>query len=269
MKAYLEDYILYLRDERKASDRTVASYHHDLEKFTAHLESVGISDLRKVTETMLNTYLLKLERDHMASATIARNLAAIKNFMNYLVSRQLIGENPAGHLQAPRVEHKAPPILSRDDVARLLCQPQAGTDKALRDRAMLELLYATGIRVSELVKLTVDDINEKSGYIRCRRKGTQERIIPIGETTRKAIHDYLSKARPQMVSGSQDTTLFVNCSGLPMSRQGFWKIMKYYASRAGLTSDITPHSLRHSFAVHLMESGLDRKETGDGSPSPF
>lgn len=256
MEQQLDNFIHYLEDVRKSSRNTVLSYKRDLEKFLAFLDSQEISDLESVNETTMNAYILMMEQEQFATSTISRNIAALKSFFDYLERNEKYQGNPAARLKAPKIEKKAPEVLTVAEVTRLLEQPAGRNNKELRDKAMLELMYATGIRVSELVSLTVNDINVQAGYIRCSERG-RERIIPIGSVARISLRQYLKQARPAMLADDSSSILFPNCSGQPMSRQGFWKILKQYAAKAGIDADITPHTLRHSFAAHLLENGAD------------
>lgn len=256
MEQQLGNFIHYLEDVRKSSRNTVLSYKRDLEKFLAFLDTQEISELGSVNETTMNAYILMMEQAQFATSTISRNIAALKSFFDYLERYEQHHGNPAARLKAPKIEKKAPEVLTVAEVTRLLEQPAGRNSKELRDKAMLELMYATGIRVSELVSLTVDDINVQAGYIRCSERG-RERIIPIGSVARISLRQYLKQARPAMLADNSSSILFPNCSGQPMSRQGFWKILKQYAAKAGIDADITPHTLRHSFAAHLLENGAD------------
>ncbi len=256
MEQQLSKFIEYLEQVRKSSRNTILSYKRDLEKFSVYLKKQGITDLDRVNETTLNSYILLMEKENFAASTISRNIAALKAFFEYLIHYEGRISNPAGKLKAPKIEKRAPEVLTVEEVTRLLEQPAGRNNKELRDKAMLELMYATGIRVSELVSLTVDDVNVQAGYIRCAERG-KERIIPIGSVARVSMRQYLKQARSAMLSDSSSHILFTNCSGQPMSRQGFWKILKQYAVKAGIEADITPHTLRHSFAAHLIENGAD------------
>lgn len=256
MEQQLSKFIEYLEQVRKSSRNTILSYKRDLEKFSVYLKKQGITDLDRVNETTLNSYILLMEKEKFAASTISRNIAALKAFFEYLIHYEGKISNPAGKLKAPKIEKRAPEVLTVEEVTRLLEQPAGRNNKELRDKAMLELMYATGIRVSELVSLTVDDVNVQAGYIRCAERG-KERIIPIGSVARVSMRQYLKQARSAMLSDSSSHILFTNCSGQPMSRQGFWKILKQYAVKAGIEADITPHTLRHSFAAHLIENGAD------------
>ena len=256
MEQQLDNFIHYLEAVRKSSRNTILSYTRDLEKFAAFLDAQAVVDLTDVNETTMNAYILMMEQKRFATSTISRNIAALKSFFDYLERYENHQGNPAARLKAPKIEKKAPEVLTVAEVTRLLEQPAGRNNKELRDKAMLELMYATGIRVSELVSLTIDDINVQAGYIRCSERG-RERIIPIGSVARISLRQYLKQARPAMISDDSSAILFPNYSGQPMSRQGFWKILKQYAAKAGIESDITPHTLRHSFAAHLLENGAD------------
>lgn len=256
MKTEVEAFISYLEQEKQASLNTVLSYRRDLVQFGEYLEQQGVSDPAKVTRTGLNSYILYLERQGKASTTISRGVATLKSFFHYEWKEGKIRRDPAELLKTPKVERKPPVILSVDEVNRILQQPSGQTPKEVRDKAMLELLYATGIRVSELIGLEVEDLNLSVGYITCR-DGQKERMIPFGKTASQALKTYMETARPALLKGAASPWLFTNCSGRPMSRQGFWKIVKYYGEKAGLSGEITPHTLRHSFAAHLISGGAD------------
>ena len=224
----------------------------------AFLEELGVSDLSRVTKTALNSYVLSMEKEGKASTTVSRALASMKAFFGYEVKRGLLKRDPAESLHAPKIEKKAPVILTMDEVSRLLAQPDGTSPKEIRDKAMLELLYATGIRVSELIGLKLSDVNLSVGFITCR-DGNKERMVPFGRVAKEALLKYLEAAREEFLKGTPSEVLFTNCSGSPMSRQGFWKLMKYYGEKAGIEEDITPHTLRHSFAAHLLGNGADIK----------
>lgn len=215
-----------------------------------------VTDWESVTSANINSYIQYLERRKYAASSISRSIAAIRAFFQYLVREKMISENPAETIRPPKSEKKIPVILSVDQVTALLSQPDKKTNKGIRDTAMLELLYATGIRVSELINLRVSDVNLKLEYIICRDR-TRERVIPFGHAARKALLRYLNGPRSALIAGTDSGCLFTNCQGKPMSRQGFWKILKNYAQDAGISGEITPHTIRHSFAVHMIENGAD------------
>lgn len=256
MTAEVEQFIAYLHSVKKTTPNTEVSYRRDLLKLVQFLQGEGILSWDKVTLTSLQSYILFLEKEGKAATTISRNVASVKAFFQYAVAAGTCGENPAFALRAPRVERKAPGILSVQEMDRLLRQPDCSKPKELRDKAMMELLYATGIRVSELISLRLKDVNMEMGYIHCAAR-ERDRMVPFGNTAKKVLESYLAKAREHLLKGKQTDLLFTNCSGGQMSRQGFWKLIKLYAERAGIDGDITPHTLRHSFAVHLVAGGAD------------
>lgn len=258
MENEINAFISYLHNVKKMSNNTEMSYRRDLEKVRLFLETRGIMDVRKASAEDLQEYIGSLEEQHFAAATVSRNIASIKAFFHYLESEGILSEDISGVLKAPKIEKKIPEILSMEEVVRLLEQPSGNTPKEIRDKAMLELLYATGIRVSELISLQLTDVNMRTGSIICRDRN-KERIIPFGKAAKKALTKYLNGTREEMLENKKADALFVNCSGQPMSRQGFWKLIKYYAKKADIKADITPHTLRHSFAAHLVENGADLK----------
>lgn len=246
----------YLHNVKKTSRNTELSYQRDLMKMMHFLQKQKVENAKEVTETTLNSYILDLEKNGMSAATVSRNIASMKGFYLYLWKEGSITSDPAENLKAPKVEKKLPEILSVEEMERLLQQPGDRTSKGLRDTAMLELLYATGIRVTELISLKMDDVNWKLDYIVCRDRN-KERIIPFGPKAKNALEQYLAKARGQLIGEKKCDMLFPNCSGEGMSRQGFWKLLKQYVKQAGIEMEITPHTLRHSFAAHLVENGAD------------
>lgn len=256
MELEIDAFIVYLHNIKKTSGNTEMSYRRDLVKVKNYMEEQGISDVKKITSTNLNSYILYLEKNKFSAATISRNIASLKAFYHYMYKEGMVNEDPAEALHAPKIEKKMPEILSTEEVVRLLEQPSGDSSKEIRDKAMLELLYATGIRVTELITLKLKDVNLQMGYLVCK-DGGKERVIPFGNEAKSALVRYLGGTRAAMISDADSEYLFVNCSGQPMSRQGFWKLIKYYAKRAGIVEDITPHTLRHSFAAHLVENGAD------------
>ena len=254
----IETYVVYLRDVKRTSQNTLMSYQRDLNKMCKFFEENGIKKVVQVNEEMLNFYVCYLQDNKLANATISRNIAAIKGWYLYMVKEGMVQEDLAAQLKAPKIEKKTPEILQMDEVVKLLEEPKGKNPKEIRDKAMLELLYATGIRVTELITLTTSQLNMQMNYIICN-DGNKDRIIPFGLKAREALLDYLEYSRNVMINNPKSDILFVNCSGQSMSRQGFWKLIKYYASKAGITADITPHTLRHSFAAHLVENGADLK----------
>ncbi len=258
MRGEVDRFEQYLREVKQASENTVQSYRRDLMQMITYLEEKEIREAAKVTKTSLHGYILHMEEQGKAATTISRMMAAMKAFFNYECMQARIRRNPAESLHAPKVEKKAPVILSVDQVSALLAQPSGQTPKEIRDKAMLALLYATGIRVSELIGIQMEDINMNIGFLVCR-DGERERTIPFGRSAKAALEEYLEHARNELLRGKGSDYFFVNCTGGAMSRQGFWKIIKYYGEKAGIEEDITPHTLRHSFAAHLIARGADMR----------
>lgn len=256
MADYIASYRDYLTNEKHASANTLSSYIRDLTQFKSWLADNDISDMKKAKKDTINEYLLHMTQSGKSPATVTRSTASLKSFYAYLVQTGVIKTDPAKSVAAMKVERKYPEILTNREVELFLEQPKCVDEKGYRDHAMLELLYATGIRVSELIGLDVDDVNLAGGFIRCRSRG-KERIVPLYATAVKALEDYVKDIRPRIIADEQERALFVNMSGERMSRQGFWKIIKYYQEKAEIDKDITPHTLRHSFAVHLLENGAD------------
>ncbi|MDO4522168.1 MAG: site-specific tyrosine recombinase XerD [Eubacteriales bacterium] len=246
----------YLEEEKNASNSTVMSYQRDLRKLFLFLENKGVQCLEDVTSTNLNSYVLQMEKDGFSTASVSRSIASMRCFFNYLFKMRKKEEDPSEKLKAPHIDKKAPEILSMEEVVRLLEQPNLSTDKGIRDKAMLELLYATGMRVSELLNLELSDVRLDMGYLICT-DGEKERVIPFGKEAAGALARYLDGSRQTFLKGGESEMLFTNCSGHSMSRQGFWKLIKAYAAKAGITRDITPHTLRHSFGAHLVQNGAD------------
>lgn len=256
MESNIRAFISYLSNEKSSSYNTQISYERDLRKLREFLERQGIADVRDVSETSLNSYVLFLEREGKAASTVSRYIASFKGFFEYCLKRGVIKEDPAERLRPPKVEKKFPQILTIHETQRLMEGPNMESSKGIRDKAMLELLYATGIRVSELVSLKMSDMNLAMEYVVCHEK-SKDRIVPFGRSAKEALVTYLEKTREMMLNDSQSEYLFVNCSGKQMSRQGFWKLIKHYADKAGIEKEITPHTFRHSFAAHLIENGAD------------
>lgn len=256
MADYVADYTRYLTEEKRAQANTVNSYVRDLNQFRTWLMSTGATDLRRVRKENVDAYMQYMSSKGKSPATITRSAASIRSFYQYMLQRGAVRQNPAKAVAAVKVERKYPEILTGREVELFLEQPKCVDDKGFRDHAMLEMLYATGIRVSELISLNVEDVNLAAGFIRCVGRG-KERIIPMYAAAVKALRDYLEFIRPRIIADKEEHALFVNMNGERMSRQGFWKIIKYYQEKAHIDKDITPHTLRHSFAAHLLENGAD------------
>ncbi len=248
----------YLNNERKLSANTLDSYSRDLRRFHEYLLENKIDSFIEVSDNTVLTYQLHLQNLGRSTATVSRNLATLRTFFGYLLDEGLITKNPTRKLVSPKAERKMPKVLTLEEIDRLLDQPDTESETGKRDRAMLELLYASGIRVTEMVSLDLDDVNIDIGYIRCKNERTKDRIIPIGKMAKDAVSSYMGASRDKLVKSGIDA-LFVNYYGKRLTRQGFWKIVKRYTQMAGIDKPITPHTLRHSFATHLIQNGADLK----------
>lgn len=255
MESAIQDFLIYMTEVKKASINTVSSYKNDLNKLVKYLGNEGIFELEKMSETCLNSYILSMEREGKSPATVSRCIASMKAFTFFMIKRGRLNFDPTERMKAPKVEKKPPVILSIEEVDTLLNLPDTSTNKGKRDKAMLELLYATGIRVSELISLTLEDVNIKNKYIVCK-SDSKERVIPFGNAAKNAIKDYYGIREILIEDGASDYA-FTNLQGEQMSRQGFWKIIKGYGKCLGLKIELTPQILRNSFTVHLMENGAD------------
>lgn len=258
MEKEVQEFISYLHNVKKTSNNTELSYKRDLAKVCHFMDQRGIGSVASVKAEDLKDYIKDLESQNFAAATVSRNIASIKAFFQYMLGQGKISTDVSLDLKAPKIEKKVPEILSMDEVAALLEQADGDSPKEIRDKAMLELLYATGIRVTELITLKIADVNLSMSFIMCK-DAHKERMIPFGNKAKAALARYMDGTRDVMVEDKSSDVLFANCSGKPMSRQGFWKLIKFYAKKAGITADITPHTLRHSFAAHLVENGADLK----------
>ena len=252
----LNQYENYLKNIKKASDNTLSSYLRDLRQLKGYLELHTEEDFLTVSPEELAEYTHWMKAQGKSVPTISRSIASIKNLYKFLMSQSIADENPSMGLVPEKAVQKLPQILTSKEVELLLEQPECTDLKGYRDRAMLELLYATGIRVSELIALDATDVNISAGIVRCRGH-EKERIIPLYPAAIRALAEYVEFIRPQMLASSDEPSLFVNVSGERMSRQGFWKIIKTYQTKARIEKTITPHTLRHSFAAHLLENGAD------------
>ena len=258
MLKYVDAFAIFMDNTRHKSSNTIQSYKRDVSQYIKYLNLNGITDISKTTQKTVASYLDTLKTQGKASSTVSRTLAALKSFYMFMSEENSQIANPIKNLEAPHVEKKLPKILSTSDVDRLLEQPSQKEPKGIRDKAMLELLYATGIRVSELISLKVSDINLSIGFIKCHTD-KKERYIPIGNIAKTALKKYINDARPILATNDNEDVLFVNRNGSSLSRQGFWKIIKQYSEQARISADITPHTIRHSFAAHLLENGADLK----------
>ena len=252
---YISDFQKYLTDVKDASKNTLSSYIRDVTQFSVYLSRQGLS-LTGVKKSTVEDYLSWLKKNGKSAATVSRGAASLKCFYNFMVSNKAVGSNPVNNITTEKAVKKLPQILTSREVELFLEQPECTDMKGYRDRAMLELLYATGIRVSELISLNVDDVNLSAGIVRCRSHD-RERIIPLYTAAINALSEYTQLVRHQMLAYPDEEALFVNMNGERMSRQGFWKIIKHYQEKAQIKKEITPHTLRHSFAAHLLENGAD------------
>lgn len=247
----------YLVKVKQASENTISSYMRDIRQFSEWLQEGGISDAVNATQVNIQDYLAHLLEQGKSGATASRSLASLKNFYSFAVSNGFLEVSPVGaDIHVERGEKKMPQILTGKEVELLLAQPVCTDAKGYRDKAMLEVMYATGMRVTELISLNVEDVNLELGMVKCH-SGKKSRAIPLYPAAQKALAVYLSDVRSTMISDATEQALFVNVGGTRMSRQGFWKILKHYQAKAGIEKEITPHTLRHSFAVHLLENGAD------------
>ena len=252
----IEMFERYLVEDKKASANTLSSYLRDIRQLGNYLDENGENGIAGATAEEISDYIEMLRSNGKSVATVSRSIASIKCLYAHLFIKQIITVNPAQGLVPDKNTQKLPEILTSKEVELLLDQPKCIDPKGYRDKAMLELLYATGIRVTELIELNISDVNLAAGVIRCASRN-RERFIPMYPAAVKALSDYITLVRPQMIMSPDEQSLFVNVSGERMSRQGFWKIVKHYQKKAGIEKDITPHTLRHSFAAHLLENGAD------------
>lgn len=257
MESLIQEFIDYLGHEKGLATNTLESYSRDLKQYYGFLSEDADESLESASQATIVAYLMYLRKQGKATATIARRLAALKAFYQFLVKENYVSKDPTNELSSPKLERKLPKVLTVAEVERLLNQPDQKTLNGKRDKAMLEVLYATGIRASELVNLNVDDVDLQEGFVRCMGKGSKERVVPLGEMAKKALSLYISEVRPKLLTNPNDKALFLNHHGKRLTRQGFWKIVKKYAQAAQIKKEITPHTLRHSFATHLLENGAD------------
>ncbi len=257
MEKQINNFLEFIKEDKKLSENTLQSYKRDLVQFENYVNSNKLNFL-KITEDDMKKYFSHLQENGKKTSTISRNVASIRSFYQYLVRNKKVKKDPTDKIQSPKVEKKAPSVLSSQEVALLLEQPKDVDLKGTRDKAMLEFAYATGMRVTEIISLDIDDVNLKEGIVICRT-GERQRNIPLGSLSLKALAEYIENSRPILIKDENVKALFVNTNGKRLTRQGFWKIVKYYKEQAHITKDITPHVLRHSFATHLLQNGADLK----------
>lgn len=257
MEKQISNFLSFIRDDKKLSDNTLQSYKRDLVQLEEYMDSEKINYLKATPEDM-KRYFIHLQTIGKKTSTISRNVASIRSFYQYLVRCKKIKKDPTEKIQSPKVEKRSPTVLTSSEVELLLNQPKDVDLKGIRDKAMLEFAYATGMRVSEIIELNIEDINLKDGLVTCKTR-TRQRHIPLGSLSLRALADYIENSRPILIKDENVKALFVNTNGKRLTRQGFWKIVKYYKEQAHITKDITPHVLRHSFATHLLQNGADLK----------
>ncbi len=252
----------YLEKTKKCSKNTLEAYLRDVNQFVQYCSQNGTKSISKVNENYIIKYIEYLTFLGKSVATVTRTVASLHSYFNFLQTNGIVDNDPTKNIKGPKTSRKIPDVLDSKEIMQLLSQPNGSDYKSIRDKAMLELLYATGIKVSELIDLTVNDVNLQIGIIHTHNS-KHERIVPIYQTANKHLTEYCTVARPALVQSDDEEHLFTNMNGQPMSRQGFWKIIKQYADRAGIKKDITPHTLRHSFAAHLLENGAQLKDIKD------
>ena len=257
MEEQLNLFFGFLENEKKVSVNTLQSYKRDLIQFEKYLETSG-EKYKDLTDEGIKDYIKYMQNEGKKPSTISRGLASIRSFYQYEAKNKVVEKDPTEGIQSPKIEKRVPSVLTSNEVALLLDQPKNVDLKGTRDKAMLEFAYATGMRVTEIISLNVEDINLETGYATCKN-GKKERTVPIGEMSLKALKDYMLNARNTIIKDDNEKALFVNVNGQRLTRQGFWKIIKYYKEQAHIDKDITPHVLRHSFATHLLQNGADLK----------
>ena len=257
MEKQVKLFLEFLQNDKKASDNTLQSYRRDIVYYSKYLENNNLN-YAKIKEEDIKEYLEHLQSIGKKPSTISRCLASIRSFYQFLVRNKKVKADPTAHIQSPKIEKRTPSVLTAKEVELLLDQPKDIDLKGTRDKAMLEFAYATGMRVTEIISLDVKDVKLDEGYVVCH-SGSKQRNIPLGTLSLKALKEYIEEARPVLIRDEKVEALFVNVNGQRLTRQGFWKIVKYYKEQAHITKDITPHVLRHSFATHLLQNGADLK----------
>jgi len=257
MHRLIDEYLNFLTVEKGASRNTIEGYSRDLNRYADYVTGLALGDMRNIGPDHVIAFLARLRKEGLAAGSTNRSLAALRGFYKYLLRMGQLDQNPLAHIELARVWMHLPDVVSREEMSRLLAEPGTATPAALRDSAMLELMYATGIRVSELIGLNVNSINWQVGYLVALGKGEKERIVPIGRVANERVKRYIDEARPVLLKGRRCDRLFLNRSGGGLTRQGFWKIVKKYALQAKLIKKVHPHTFRHSFASHLLEGGAD------------
>ena len=257
MERQLKFFFKFLEEDKKLSENTLQSYKRDLKQFKRYLEACELH-YNRVKEDDIKDYIRELQEDGKKASSISRCIASIRSFYQFVLRNKKIKVDPTAHIQSPKIEKRVPSVLTSKEVELLLNQPKDIDLKGIRDKAMLEFAYATGMKVTEIISLDIDDVNLKTGMVTCRHPDRQ-RNIPLGTMSLRALKEYINDARDIMIKNEDEKALFVNVNGTRLTRQGFWKIIKYYKEQAHITKDITPHVLRHSFATHILQNGADLK----------
>lgn len=257
MEKQIKLFLEFLENDKRVSKNTLESYRRDIMQYADYIEENHMN-YTKIDNEEIEEYLDYLKEEGKKASTISRNLASIRSFYQYLIRTKKIKNDPTENIQSPKVEKKIPSVLTSQEVELLLEQPKTVDLKGIRDKAMLEFAYATGMRVTEIINLDIDDVNLKEGYVSCSNANKQ-RNIPLGAISINALKEYIKKARPYLIKSEDEKSLFVNINGKRLTRQGFWKIVKFYKEQAHIEKEITPHVLRHSFATHLLQNGADLK----------
>ena len=257
MERQLKYFFDFLENDKKLSDNTLQSYKRDLKQFKRYIEACEIN-YNHVKEEDIKDYIKELQEEGKKASSISRCIASIRSFYQFVLKRKKIKVDPTANIQSPKIEKRVPSVLTSKEVELLLDQPKDVDLKGTRDKAMLEFAYATGMRVTEIISLNIDDVNLEEGYVTCKT-GNKQRTIPLGTMSLNALKEYVDDARDVLIKNDDEKALFVNVNGGRLTRQGFWKIIKYYKEQAHITKDITPHVLRHSFATHLLQNGSDLK----------
>ena len=257
MEKQLKLFFEFLENDKKLSDNTLQSYKRDIKQFKEYLNQKG-KDYSNITKEDMKEYIEHLQSIGKKASTISRCIASIRSFYQYELKNKKVEQDPTDQIQSPKIEKRVPSVLTSKEVALLLEQPKDVDLKGIRDKAMLEFAYATGMRVTEIISLNLEDVNIEEGYVTCKN-GSKQRNIPLGTMSLKALKEYIENARGILIKDESEKSLFVNINGKRLTRQGFWKIIKYYKEQAHITIDITPHVLRHSFATHLLQNGADLK----------
>jgi len=257
MDKQVNSFLEFIKKDKKFSENTIQSYGRDIKQYKSYIDSNNINYL-KVKNEDIKAYLQYLQDINKKASTISRNLASIRLFYQYELRNNKIKKDPTDGIQSPKIAKRIPSVLTSQEVSLLLDQPKNVDLKGTRDKAMLEFAYATGMRVTEIISLNISDVNLETGYVTCKN-GNKQRNIPLGTLSLKALKEYINEARPALIKSDKEQALFVNVNGKRLTRQGFWKIIKYYKEQAHITKEITPHVLRHSFATHLLQNGADLK----------